>query len=239
MLRGGFGLTEDASTAEGRPTAADGLVDMANDAWDEGLDLLGGPGAYHRWSLQDARGYLASGHPVVALVHARALPGHAPDEEDLDQPILLLGLTGDRFIYSDPSFASSLGYALEIASADLEAAWDQAATPRVAVAFARRPAPPARPAQPSAEQPTVGPLPSATATQEPTRAPTPGPTVEPTSGPTEQPLEEPPVEPVAARSPDVELANPDAAASAVQLAGAAASIAILALAALLRRHLPG
>ena len=99
------------------------------------------------------RGYLVSGHPVVALVHSRLLPGHAPDEPDTDQAIMLLGMNnnGDQFIYSDPAFASSLGYGLQISGPDLEAAWEHAATPRRGVAFARRFA--AIAGQPSAAEP--------------------------------------------------------------------------------------
>jgi Transglycosylase SLT domain len=234
MLRGAFSLG-DADKPPADTPAADNLVDMANDAWDAGLDLLGGPGAYHRWSLEDVRTYLVSGHPVVALVHARLLPGHAPDEQDVDQPILLLGLIGDRLIYSDPTFNSSLGFGLEISGADLQMAWDQATTPRRAVAFARRPAPPARDLHPSAAElvPTeLAATPLATATRASTREPT----AEPTSTPTEPPLDDPTPEPVANTAPDVELADTRNAASVVQLAGAIASVGVFGLAALLRRR---
>ncbi|HYY89217.1 MAG TPA: lytic murein transglycosylase, partial [Chloroflexota bacterium] len=140
MLRTAFQLGEPAEAA------GDDLVAFANSAWDAGLDLLGGPGAFHTWSIDEARAFLTLGHPVVALVHGRALPGHAPDEPDTDQPIALVGVSGDggSLVYHDPSFASSLGYALELTATDFQAAWDQASTPRRAVAFARRPAPPAR-----------------------------------------------------------------------------------------------
>jgi hypothetical protein len=223
MLWGGFGLddTPDLDNA--------GLVGLANTAWDAGLDLLGGPGGSHRWTVDDVRQYLAAGHPVVALVHTRRLPGHAPDEEDVDQPILLLGLAGDRFVYSDPSFASSLGFGLEIAARDLEAAWDQASTPRRGVAFARRPEVTTLEPAPQAE-PTPAPAP----TRPPVPTPRPRPTMTP--APTLMPTEEPVPTLAVPSTPDVELPDdPPSATSALQLAGGAT---ILGLAALLRRRLP-
>jgi hypothetical protein len=224
MLRGGFGLDDGPS-----PAPRD-LVDLANAAWDEGLDLLGGPGGFHRWSLDDLRAYLRSGQPVVALVHARLLPGHPPDEADVDQPILLLGFIGDHFVYNDPSFASSLGYGLEVSGADLQAAWDRAAPPRRAVAFARRQAATAFEPAPI---PTSTPTPAVVA---PTVVPTP----EPTLAPTEEPLlDEPTPEPLAATAPEVELPEaPPSSPSAPQLAAGLACLMVLGLAALLRRRLP-
>jgi Transglycosylase SLT domain len=225
MLQAGFGLDDGPGL-----DAAD-LVGLANTAWDAGLDLLGGPGGSHRWSVADVQQSLAAGHPVVALVHARGLPGHAPDEEDVDQPVLLLGTRGDRFVYSDPSFASSLGYGLEISAADLETAWDQASPARRGVAFARRPE--AVTYQPSPATPVPTPAPVATPAP-PTVTP------EPTPLPTEEPQLEDPVptpEPIRANTPDVELPEPPTV-SAAQVAGGVASFSVLGLAALLRRHLP-
>src|SRR5262249_2111368 len=48
------------------------------------------------------------------------------------------------FVYSDPTFASSLGYGLQISEQDLQSAWDIATRPRQALAFVPRPRPPTR-----------------------------------------------------------------------------------------------
>ena len=223
MLRTAFGLDEP-------DRAATDLVGFANSAWEAGLDLLGGPGGFHTWSVDDVRAYLSSGHPIVALVHARALPGHAPDEPDVDQPIVLVGVSrdGDTFVYHDPTFASSLGYGLELTRTDLTAAWDQAATPRRAVAFARRPAAPAR--EPRSD-------PTTATTVEP--APRPPDANEPTTPASLSftPADEPTIEPVPERDGvDVELS--ETPGPAVQLAGAIGALAVITLASFLGRRLP-
>ena len=148
MLRAAFGVQDELSI----PDAGSDLPSFADRAWDAGLlplDLFSRPGVHRAWTLDDVRRHLARGQPVVAIVPAQLLPGHPPAPADAagapdQQPIVLLGLTRLGFIYNDPSFASSLGYGLEISADDFENAWQRAALPHQAVAFRRRPSPPAR-----------------------------------------------------------------------------------------------
>jgi hypothetical protein len=116
-------------------TAPDPLARIANVAWDDGLLPLAEP----TWTLEELRLHVRLGRPVVVLVHAQTLPGHAPDAATGDQPLLMIGTTPDGLIYSDPTFSSSLGYGLELSNADFTGLWDAATPPRQALAFRRAP----------------------------------------------------------------------------------------------------
>ena len=81
---------------------------------------------------------------MVAFVGSRGLPGHPPGEDNGEQPLVLIGSTPDGFVYSDPSFSSSLGYGLQMSDTDLLSAWDAATRPRQGLAFVPRPKLPGR-----------------------------------------------------------------------------------------------
>jgi membrane-bound lytic murein transglycosylase B len=135
----GAGL--DAAGLVGRDAA--GLRELAERAWDGDLlplrnARLAFPGT-NTWALEDVRLMLDRGTPVVALVAARALPGHAATDAVGDQPVVLIGTTTEGFVYSDPSFSSSLGYGLSLSAADFVKAWEAAERPRQALGFIRRP----------------------------------------------------------------------------------------------------
>jgi hypothetical protein len=121
---------------------SDSLGALSDAAWDDGLLAL--PGAGAQWTTTELRQHLALGQPVVVFVGSRGLPGHPPGEDVGEQPLLLIGSTQTGFVYSDPTFASSLGYGLQISDQDLQTAWDIATRPRQALAFVARPRPPAR-----------------------------------------------------------------------------------------------
>lgn len=145
MLRASFGLPGDPVRAEAGVQAHDALSSLKDRAWASGLlpyprgssSTAAETGG--QWNVADIRGALASGHPVTVLVAASRLPGHAGLDAEDDQPLVVMGTTANGFIYSDPSFSSSLGYGLEMDEATLVEAWSDAATPFDAIAVARRP----------------------------------------------------------------------------------------------------
>ena len=148
MVAASFGAADPDAVAAVSDVAADDpsgdLMDIANVGWGNGLlpmDLFGAPYTYRQWTLQEVRDHVAHGHPVVTLVDSRAMPGEDPLYSDLDHYIVIVGLTPDGFIYNDGTFSTFLGYGLEVSSAQLEAAWQNASIPRLAVAFMARPAP--------------------------------------------------------------------------------------------------
>ncbi len=116
---------------------SDNLGTLSDAAWDAGLLAL--PGAGPQWTTSELRQHLSLGQPVVVFVGSRGLPGHPPDEDIGEQPLLLIGSSQSGFVYSDPTFASSLGYGLQISETDLQSAWDAATRPRQALAFVPRP----------------------------------------------------------------------------------------------------
>src|SRR5207237_7291020 len=55
-----------------------------------------------RWTLEDVRGQLDAGHPVIAEVWYRGLPGHQDSAYNGDHYVVLVGYTDDELIYNDP-----------------------------------------------------------------------------------------------------------------------------------------
>jgi hypothetical protein len=121
------------------PGGSDNLEAVSDVAWGDGLLAL--PEAGPRWTTSALRQHLNQGQPVVVFVGSRGLPGHPPGEDIGEQPLMLIGSTSTGFVYSDPTFASSLGYGLEISETDLLTACDAATRSRQALAFVARPRP--------------------------------------------------------------------------------------------------
>ena len=244
MLRAAFGLSGEPS-----PAAAEtdpGLIGLADRGWADGLlplDLFEAPGRQRGWSIYDVRRHLAQGQPVVALLGGQALPGHPPQDAPLDQPVVVVGLTPSGLVYNDPSFSSSLGYGIELANADFEAAWQAASIPHQALAFTRRPRLPTREAHVKEADPGEV-FARQTATPRPTPVPVPvlaaptSPPLEPE--PTQVPMVTPEPEPPAVAAP-----TPAEAAAAAAPSGGALDVSPLVIlagvgivgAAVLRRRL--
>ncbi len=75
-----------------------------------------------RWSLDDVRGQVRAGRPVIAQVRFRALPGRAGVRYFADHYIIVTGLSGDNFLYNDPLDSDGRGADRLMTSAQLEAA---------------------------------------------------------------------------------------------------------------------
>jgi hypothetical protein len=191
MLRLGVGARGDAANVS-ETGGSDNLAAVSDAAWAAGLLAL--PESGSQWTTSELRLSLDRAQPVVVFVGSGGLPGHPPGEDFGEQPLVLIGSTRNGFIYSDPSFSSSLGYGLQISETDLLAAWDAATRPRQALAFVPRPRPPARQAHiGEAEAPETVARVAATSTALPAR-PTLVPTAQP---PTPTPPEAATVETVA------------------------------------------
>ena len=142
MLRAAFKLPAQSTQTVAEP----GLADLADRAWSNGLVPVGHletPGQPRAWSLDQVRAELSTHGPVLAVLAARLIPGH-PATDEGDQVIVLTGLTPAGLVYNDPSFASNLGYGLEIAEQEFETAWAAATPAHTAMAFRKRPAVPGR-----------------------------------------------------------------------------------------------
>src|SRR5262249_13675353 len=85
---------------------------------------------------EDIRAQVNQGHPVITLVHYRALPGNAWSNSLSDHWIVITGLFGTNFVYNDPAYMGTLGYARLMSEKTLLSVWAQSSIPRHAVAFA-------------------------------------------------------------------------------------------------------
>lgn len=86
------------------------------------------------WRASDLRQEIAAGHPVIVQVAYRAMPRHVGSWLPDDHYLVVHGLIGDDFVYSDP-----LGAARErISEQALVAAMAAATSPRVGFAATRR-----------------------------------------------------------------------------------------------------
>jgi hypothetical protein len=85
---------------------------LAQVAIDRGLRVidLDAEGALKRWSVADIRRQIQNGHPVVAQVWYRALPGRADSLYDGDHYIVITGLVDDQLIYDDSIDSDGVGY---------------------------------------------------------------------------------------------------------------------------------
>lgn len=138
------------------------------------LDLNAG-GRLRRWTFDDLRAHLDSGHPVIPQVWYRGLPARKRQAYNGDHYIVIIGYQGDQFIYHDPIDLEGVGPTARISAEQLEIAWRTSDLPFAAVAFGgpaerpslRPPSPPVKAPPPPAPTATMAPLPSPTATTEP------------------------------------------------------------------------
>jgi hypothetical protein len=66
------------------------------------MGLTGDDGKLRRWSMDDVRAALRSGHPVLPQVMYRQLPGREDVPYWGDHYIVVTGIAGDFFLYNDP-----------------------------------------------------------------------------------------------------------------------------------------
>jgi hypothetical protein len=114
------------------------LQHMARVGEDFGLHAVGlyEGDNFHRWSVAGVRAEVEQGHPVIALVKYRLLPGRDYSTVRYDHYVVLWDTTPDGFIYNDPIYpAGDEGFARFMTTAQLDAAMAPTMEPRQAVAF--------------------------------------------------------------------------------------------------------
>src|SRR5437870_13448913 len=109
MLRSAFGLCGELPESGELPqpvqTVHSGLAwTLADRAWAGSLFANPRP-LGDAWSIGEIRHGIEQGRSVVAVLDPRLLPGHAAGDAEAgdNQPILVIGVTPDGLIYSDPS----------------------------------------------------------------------------------------------------------------------------------------
>lgn len=110
-------------------------------------DLKTDLGKLNRWTLDGLRTALDAGHPVVAQVWYRGLPGREKHSYNGDHYIVITGYLGDQFLHNDPVDRDAPGHSKRISTAQLERAWRKSQFPFAGLAVAG-----------SAERPAVSPV---------------------------------------------------------------------------------
>lgn len=102
-------------------------------------DLYASGGGLYRWTLDDIRQHLSQGHPVVAQVRYRSLPGRQNALYYGDHYILVTGVVPDGFLYNDPIDVDGLGWDRVISAERLSTAMDASDRRYAYAAFAVSP----------------------------------------------------------------------------------------------------
>ncbi len=150
-------------------------------------DITRGPN-YHVWTLDEVREHIRAGHPVIPEVNFSDLPGHETSTYVGDHFIVIVGLSGQDFVYHDSAFRDPSQAFRTISAEQLRKAWKNSDFPLIGLAVI-----PAvdRPGVRPKPTPTVPPTPTATSTATPLPTSTPTPTPVPTATPTAVPAPRP------------------------------------------------
>jgi hypothetical protein len=92
---------------------------------------------FHEWQAGEMRREVLADHPVIVEVEYRALPGHGASRSLDDHYIVVRGVLGSDFLYSDPLGADERGPAEVISETDLVHAMEGASAPRAGFAVVR------------------------------------------------------------------------------------------------------
>ena len=111
-----------ASVAEMRGAATFGLRDD--------------PETFHRWSIDEIRQQIRKDRVVIPQVKFRLLPGRSKSQYWGDHYIVIVGLSGNGFIYNDPVDSDGRGYGRLISAEALEQAMAGATGQFARAAFA-------------------------------------------------------------------------------------------------------
>ncbi|MCC7368747.1 MAG: C39 family peptidase [Chloroflexi bacterium] len=90
---------------------------------------------YRRWTLDEVRTHLRAGHPVIPQLRYRLMPGREWAAVTYDHYLVLTGVDGDDFLFSDPVPWSGRGEG-RITAAQLLRAWSNSDAPLAALAVA-------------------------------------------------------------------------------------------------------
>lgn len=117
-------------------TALQHLAHVAEDFGIPTAGLYDAAGGFNNWSMDDIRGQLRLGRPVMALVRLYLLPGYDGMAARWGHYILLTGMADNGFFYNDPLQPNpSTGAGRVIAAEQLERAMQHSLVPGQAVSF--------------------------------------------------------------------------------------------------------
>lgn len=149
MVLDGFGITGQATddlrfrshTYQGTVgmrtgTALQHIARVAEDFGVPTTGLYSAAGEYNHWSIDDIRGQLRQGRPVMPLIRLYLLPGYEAVGTRWGHYVVLTGISEDGFFYNDPLKPDpASGSGQRISAAQLERAIENSHIPGQAVAF--------------------------------------------------------------------------------------------------------
>jgi hypothetical protein len=91
----------------------------------------------HEWQPGEIRREVQADHPLIVQVRYRSLPRHAASTALDDHYLVIHGVRGDDFVYSDPLASGDGGPDERISEQDLMVAMNRASSPRVGFAVVR------------------------------------------------------------------------------------------------------
>ena len=114
------------------PETGTRLQDLARIAREYGLSTNGpyGSGEYIRqWSLDEVREEVQQGRPVIAEVRLDLLPNQPYIPIAIDHYIVIVGLSGDDFLFNDPAMRGRAGYLQPMTAEQFRVSWGSSIFP--------------------------------------------------------------------------------------------------------------
>ncbi|GEM_PF-5563105 len=113
------------------PSTGTRVQDLAKVVQEQGLTVSGpyNGSKIRKWTLDEARAELQSGHPMVIQVYYPKLPNHKKNPVVTDHYVVLVGTSGDGFIFNDSSDKDNPGYQQRMTAEELTAAWKASNVP--------------------------------------------------------------------------------------------------------------
>ena len=149
------------------PDTGTRIQDLARVVAERGLSTFGpyDGRSFRRWSLDDVRREVRAGRPVIPEVYYPLLPNHRQNPVDTDHYVVVVGLSGDDFIFNDPADRYEPGYHVRMTAEDFARAWGASRFPFAAFSVGPgasgrsllTPTPTATPAEPLATPATGAP----------------------------------------------------------------------------------
>ena len=153
MVLGAFGqnvptvtLRKAADQFLGFSDPSDGtrIQDLAQVVEDRGLQVDGpySGGKWRTWTVDQVKGELQAGRPVVAEVYFALLPNHRNNPIPTDHYIVIVGYVGDTVFFNDPADTNAPGYRQRMSSEQFSKAWGASDFPFAAFSAGPPPPPP-------------------------------------------------------------------------------------------------
>ncbi len=114
------------------PNTGTRVQDLAKVVQEHGLSVTGPyttGGQFRQWTADDVKTELEAGRPVVAQMYYPLLPNHSNRPVYVDHYIVIVGFSGDNFIFNDPADYWGPGYHQTMTTSQMMRAWGASNVP--------------------------------------------------------------------------------------------------------------